>query len=85
MGRLSHIDDKGEARMVDVSDKASTARRAVAEGFLTMQPETLALVEAGTGTTDGGGVTGPAAARWPVSSARPASTGSGASIEAGTP
>jgi cyclic pyranopterin phosphate synthase len=47
VGKLSHIDDKGEARMVDVSDKASTARRAVAEGFLAMQPETLALVETG--------------------------------------
>jgi cyclic pyranopterin phosphate synthase len=47
VGKLSHIDDKGEARMVDVSDKASTARRAVAEGFIAMQPETLALVEAG--------------------------------------
>ncbi|HVJ78269.1 MAG TPA: cyclic pyranopterin monophosphate synthase MoaC [Hyphomicrobium sp.] len=47
MGKLSHIDDKGEARMVDVSDKASTARRAVAEGFIAMQPETLTLVETG--------------------------------------
>jgi cyclic pyranopterin phosphate synthase len=47
VGKLSHIDDKGEARMVDVSDKASTARRAVAEGFIAMQPETLALVETG--------------------------------------
>jgi len=48
VGKLSHIDDKGEARMVDVSDKASTARRAVAEGFIAMQPETLALVETGS-------------------------------------
>lgn len=47
MSKLSHIDDKGEARMVDVSDKATTARRAVAEGFITMRPETLALVETG--------------------------------------
>ena len=47
MSKLSHIGDKGEARMVDVSDKAVTARRAVAEGFIRMQPETLALVEAG--------------------------------------
>jgi cyclic pyranopterin phosphate synthase len=47
VGKLSHIDDKGEARMVDVSDKASTARRAVAEGFIAMQPETLTLVETG--------------------------------------
>ncbi len=47
MSKLSHIDDKGQARMVDVSDKAMTDRRAVAEGFIRMQPETLALVEAG--------------------------------------
>jgi cyclic pyranopterin phosphate synthase len=47
VSKLSHIDEKGEARMVDVSDKASTARRAVAEGFISMQSETLALVESG--------------------------------------
>ena len=47
MSKLSHIDAKGQARMVDVSDKAATDRRAVAEGFIRMQPETLALVEAG--------------------------------------
>mgnify|MGYP001078270957 CR=1 FL=1 len=47
MSKLSHIDEKGEARMVDVSDKASTARRAIAEGFIAMRPETLALVETG--------------------------------------
>jgi cyclic pyranopterin phosphate synthase len=47
VGKLSHIDEKGEARMVDVSDKASTARRAIAEGFIAMQPQTLALVETG--------------------------------------
>ena len=47
MSKLSHIDEKGEARMVDVSDKAATDRRAVAEGFIRMQPETLALVESG--------------------------------------
>lgn len=47
MGKLSHIDEKGEARMVDVSDKAVTARTAVAEGFVAMQPETLALLKSG--------------------------------------
>jgi cyclic pyranopterin phosphate synthase len=47
MSKLSHIDDKGEARMVDVSEKSVTARRAVAEGFLAMRPSTLALVESG--------------------------------------
>jgi cyclic pyranopterin phosphate synthase len=47
MSKLSHIDEKGQARMVDVSEKAVTARRAIAEGFIAMQPGTLALVEAG--------------------------------------
>ena len=47
MSKLSHIDDKGQARMVDGSDKAVTDRRAVPEGFIRMQPEMLALVEAG--------------------------------------
>lgn len=47
MSKLSHIDDKGEARMVDVSEKSTTARRAVAEGFIAMRPSTLAIVETG--------------------------------------
>ena len=47
MGKLSHIDEKGEARMVDVSDKAVTSRTASAEGFVTMAPETLALLQSG--------------------------------------
>jgi len=47
MSKLSHIDEKGEARMVDVSEKSVTARRAVAEGFIAMKPETLQLVETG--------------------------------------
>jgi cyclic pyranopterin phosphate synthase len=45
--RLSHIDEKGDARMVDVSDKPFTARTATAEGFVTMRPETLALLKSG--------------------------------------
>jgi cyclic pyranopterin monophosphate synthase len=45
--RLSHIGDKGEARMVDVSEKPATARTAVAEGFIAMAPATLALLESG--------------------------------------
>jgi len=44
---LTHIDAKGEARMVDVSDKAATARTATAEGFVSMAPETLALLRSG--------------------------------------
>lgn len=47
MSKLSHIGAKGEARMVDVSDKAATARRATAEGFISMRAETLALIEGG--------------------------------------
>ena len=48
MTKLSHLNEKGEARMVDVSDKAVTQRSARAEGFVAMAPETLALVETGT-------------------------------------
>jgi cyclic pyranopterin phosphate synthase len=42
--RLSHLDESGAARMVDVSDKAETAREAIAEGYVAMQPETLAMI-----------------------------------------
>jgi cyclic pyranopterin monophosphate synthase len=42
--RLSHLNDKGEARMVDVSAKDVTTRTAIAEGFVTMLPETLDLI-----------------------------------------
>lgn len=44
---LTHLDEKGEARMVDVSDKDITARTATAEGFVSMAPETLALLREG--------------------------------------
>jgi cyclic pyranopterin monophosphate synthase len=47
MSKLSHLNEKGEARMVDVTEKAVTARTAVAEGVITMRPETLALVLGG--------------------------------------
>ena len=47
MTRLSHLDEKGAARMVDVTDKAATQRSARAEGFVAMTPATLALVEKG--------------------------------------
>jgi cyclic pyranopterin phosphate synthase len=47
--RLTHIDEAGRARMVDVSDKAATAREALAEGFVRMSPETLALAVSGQG------------------------------------
>jgi cyclic pyranopterin monophosphate synthase len=47
MTKLSHLDEKGAARMVDVSDKAATQRIARAEGFVAMAPATLAMVEQG--------------------------------------
>ncbi len=46
-GKLSHFDGSGQAHMVDVSDKAVTERIAVAQGYITMTPETLALVSEG--------------------------------------
>lgn len=45
--KLSHIDPEGRARMVDVSAKPDTARRAVAAGQLTCAPDTLLLVREG--------------------------------------
>lgn len=45
---LTHFDAEGQAHMVDVSDKAVTDRVALAEGFVRMTPETLALVTSGT-------------------------------------
>jgi len=42
--RLTHVDRGGRPRMVDVSDKPPTARRAVAEALVTMTAETLRLV-----------------------------------------
>jgi cyclic pyranopterin phosphate synthase len=47
MSKLTHLDAEGRARMVDVSDKAATAREAVAEGFISMSAETLALAVSG--------------------------------------
>ena len=47
MAELTHFDAKGEAHMVDVSDKPVTDRLAVAEGFIRMAPETLALITEG--------------------------------------
>jgi cyclic pyranopterin phosphate synthase len=44
MPRLTHFDERGEAHMVDVSDKAVTSRTATAEGWVKMAPETLDLV-----------------------------------------
>ena len=45
--RLTHIDEKGDVRMVDVSAKPDTERIAVAEGFIAMHQETLDLIVEG--------------------------------------
>ena len=42
--RLTHLDEKGAARMVNVGEKPVTARRAVAEGCVAMQPATLRAI-----------------------------------------
>ena len=44
MTKLTHLDDKGEARMVDVTDKAVTEREARAEACVRMAPETLRMI-----------------------------------------
>jgi cyclic pyranopterin phosphate synthase len=48
MDQLSHFDATGQAHMVDVGAKAETARIAIAEGSIRMQPATLALVASGS-------------------------------------
>src|SRR5215510_8703601 len=45
--RLTHLDRRGRARMVDVSDKAVTRREAIARGEVLMRRETLAQIAAG--------------------------------------
>ena len=47
MGKLSHFNQAGEAHMVDVGDKSISHRVAVAEGQITMQAGTLALIMEG--------------------------------------
>ena len=44
---LTHLNEQGEARMVDVGDKEITARRAVAQGRIVMLPSTLDLIATG--------------------------------------
>lgn len=46
-GRLSHLDETGRARMVDVTAKGDTVREAEARGRIVMLPETLALIQEG--------------------------------------
>ena len=47
MAKLTHLDDDGNAVMVDVSDKEATKRTATAKGSVLMNPETMALIRAG--------------------------------------
>jgi cyclic pyranopterin monophosphate synthase len=47
VSELTHLDETGRARMVDVGDKPSTDRRAVARAVVRVTPETAALVAAG--------------------------------------
>lgn len=44
MTTLTHFNSSGEAHMVDVGEKAITARKAITEGYIAMQPETLRLI-----------------------------------------
>ncbi|MDK3072472.1 cyclic pyranopterin monophosphate synthase MoaC [Sedimentitalea sp. JM2-8] len=44
---LTHFDSKGDAHMVDVSDKAATSRVAVARGHISMAPETFDIISEG--------------------------------------
>lgn len=48
MTKLTHLDESGAAHMVDVSAKADTVREAIAEGRISMTPEALAAIRAGT-------------------------------------
>ena len=48
MTKLSHLNERGEAHMVDVSDKTVTSRTAIAEGFVAMAAATLATIETGS-------------------------------------
>lgn len=47
MDKLTHIDDKGRPKMVDVSEKNDTKRTSVAKGTIYMKPETLSLITSG--------------------------------------
>jgi cyclic pyranopterin phosphate synthase len=47
MSRLTHLDDQGAAHMVDVGDKATTERMAIAAAVVSMQPQTFALLQQG--------------------------------------
>ncbi|WP_278184020.1 cyclic pyranopterin monophosphate synthase MoaC, partial [Mycobacterium alsense] len=46
-GKLSHLDERGAAHMVDVTEKGATKRTAVAAGALRTSPEVVALISSG--------------------------------------
>jgi cyclic pyranopterin phosphate synthase len=46
-GELTHLDESGRARMVDVGHKPDTERVAIAKGTIVMRPETLGLIQSG--------------------------------------
>lgn len=71
MGELTHFNEQGRAKMVDVTDKAVTHRTAVADGEIHMVPETLQKIKDGTMKR----VTCWRWLRWPVFK-RPSTTGS---------
>jgi cyclic pyranopterin phosphate synthase len=48
MSEFTHFNSNGEAHMVDVGDKPQTHRRAITEGRITMQPETLGMILQGS-------------------------------------
>jgi cyclic pyranopterin phosphate synthase len=45
--KLTHLDDQGRAKMVDVGDKPATSREAAAEGYITLQPATISAIASG--------------------------------------
>jgi len=45
MKKLSHLDKQGRARMVDISGKLSSERKAVARGYVFMKPETIRMIQ----------------------------------------
>ena len=47
MSKLTHLNDAGEAHMVDIGDKSESKRIAIARGEIHMRPETLALIRGG--------------------------------------
>ena len=47
MAELTHFDSQGQARMVDVGEKPTTCRRAIASGRILMQPQTLDIIQSG--------------------------------------